>query len=150
MDKGRAGRGGTERDGTNAGGDRNAGRYGGAGATDGCVLCHFLILSALLLILLLSDCLFFLQSTPACEAGWGVRNAVRTMYCSHPPREVEGATGVYSVIFVCYSPLLFFSLFLFFVVSFFCGDINRRAGAGTDRTDAGGDRNVGRDKEVNR
>ena len=59
MDKGRAGRGGTDRDGTNVGDDRNAGRTGGgAGAADGCVLYHFLILSALLLILLLSDCLF--------------------------------------------------------------------------------------------
>ena len=59
MDKGRAGRGGTEWDGTNVGGDRNAGRYGGeAGATDGCDLYHFLVLSALLLIIFLSDCLF--------------------------------------------------------------------------------------------
>ena len=75
--------------------------------------------SALLLILLLSDLPLFLQSTPTGEAGWGVSDAGGTTYRSHPPPEVGGATGVYSVIFVCYSPLLFFSLILFFVVSFF-------------------------------
>ena len=62
MDKGRAGQGGTDRDGANVGGDRNAGRCKGAGATDGFVLYHFLILSALILILLLSDCLFFYRA----------------------------------------------------------------------------------------
>ena len=68
MDKGRAGRGGTDRDGTNAGGDRNAGQYGGAGAADGCVLYHVLFFSALLLILLLSGLPLFLQSTLTGEA----------------------------------------------------------------------------------
>ena len=43
----------------------------------------------------------------------------QTTYRLHPPREVGGARGVYSVIFARYSPLLFFSLFLFFIVSFF-------------------------------
>ena len=50
MNKGRAGRGGKDRNRTNAGGDRNVVRYGGIGATDGYVLS--------LLILLLSGCLF--------------------------------------------------------------------------------------------
>ena len=110
---------------------------------------HVLIFSALLLILLLSDLPLFLQSTPTGEAGWGVSDAGGTTYRSHPPPEVGGATGVYSVIFVCYSPLLFFSLFLFFVVSFFAKISTGGAGAGTDRTDAGGDRNAGRDEGVN-
>ena len=98
---------------------------------------HVLIFSALILILLLSDLPLFLQSTPTGEAGWGVSDAGGTTYRSHPPPEVGGATGVYSVIFVCYSPLLFFSLFLFFVVSFFCEDINGR-GWGGDRQDRRG------------
>ena len=35
-----------------------------------------------------------------------------TTHCSYPPREVGEATGMYLVIFVRSSPLLFFSLFL--------------------------------------
>ena len=45
------------------------------------------------------------------------------------------------------SPLLL-AVFVFRCL-FFCEDINRRAGAGTDRTDAGGDRNAGQDEGVN-
>ena len=49
------GQGGTDRNRTNAGGDKNAGRSGGgAEATDGYVLYHFLLLSTLLLIIILS------------------------------------------------------------------------------------------------
>ena len=47
----RDGEDGTDQDGTNTDGDRNAGRYGGAGATDRYVLCHFIF--TLLLVLLL-------------------------------------------------------------------------------------------------
>ena len=50
---------------------------------------------------------------------------------------------MYLVIFVRFSPLLFFCLFLLSVVSFFEKIINRRAGTGPDRTDAGGDKNTG-------
>ena len=56
------GQGGTDWDRTNTGSDINAGRYWEAGATDGYVLCHFLVLSTLLLLLLLLllfGCLFF-------------------------------------------------------------------------------------------
>ena len=136
---------------TNAGGDRNTGRDGGAGATDGCVLYHFLILSALLLILLLSDCLFSTEHANR-RGGMGRKRRGRD-YVSFAPSSGcrGGATGVYSVIFVCYSPLLFFSLFLFFVVSFFAkistGGLGRgragptRAAIETrDETERGGQR----------
>ena len=49
---------------------------------------------------------------------------------------------MYLVIFVYYSPLIFFSLFLLSVVSFFAKMVNRLAGAEPDRTDVGGDRNA--------
>ena len=59
-----------------------------------------------------------LQSTPTGGVGWSVSVAGGTTHRSYPPREVGGATGMYSVIFVRCSHLLFFSLFLFSVVSF--------------------------------
>ena len=100
MDKGRAGRGGTERDRTNAGGERNAGRYGRQERPTGTssIIFKFFLLSSpshsssLRLPL-------FLQSTTIGGAGLGVTDAGGTTYCSRPPREVGGATGTCSVIF---------------------------------------------------
>ena len=138
MDKGRAGRGGTERDGTNAGGDRNAGRYGGAGATGGCVLYHVLILSALLLVLLLSSCLF-LQSTTIGRA-WGGDNAGGTTYCLRPLQEVVFCYFLFSIFLFSFSHCSHFPN-----LSFFAKTNNRQAGAEPDRIKVVGDRNAGRD-----
>ena len=112
------------------------------------VLYYCLTLSTLLLILLLSDCLF---STEYANRQSAMRREQRgrDYVWFAPSLGGRGATGMYSVIFVHCSPLLFFSLFLFSVVSFFAKIINRRAEAGPDRTDADGNRNAGQDEGVN-
>ena len=118
---------------------------GGQGRPTGTFLsCLNAFYSLLLLILLLSGCLF-LQSTTTGRVGQGMTNAGRTTYRLHLPREVRGARVHVPLFFVLYSPLLFSYCSYFPIISFFAKINNRRAGVGPDRTNAVGNINVGRD-----
>ena len=123
----RAGRDEAERNGTGPTRVAKETRDGTEAGANGYVFCHFLILSTLL-----SFSFFFFPvvsfSTEYNDrrGGWGVTDAVETTYRSRPPWEVGGQRVRVLLFFVLYSPLLFFSLFLFSDYLFFAKIINRR------------------------
>ena len=138
MDQARAGRGKTERDRDNAGGDSSAGRYRGAGTPDRYIFCYFCILSTQLFYSLL----FFLVASFSAECnnrqgGTGRDQRLRRKQCGMGEQQVR--LLFCSVLFLFFSfllPTLLPGYLLFCEVGF----NNRRAGVRTDRTDAGGNR----------
>ena len=115
----------------------------GAGAS-GYVLYHFKILSTLFSFFFF-PVVSFLQGTTTGGAEWGVSDAGKTTYCLHPPREIEGATGMYLAI--CRS--LFSSSPLLAVFIFHCLFFLRRLSPGGLGWGAGRDRGAGgREEEV--